>query len=61
MKREHISMEVRCFKCSICPDSSDEQSAFDGIKKKIFFFFFYKPFEFAGKRIHAVRNTETAI
>ena len=54
-------MEVRCFKCSRCPDSSDEQSAFDGIKKKIFFFFFYKPFEFAGKRIHAVRNTETAI
>ena len=59
MKREHISMEVRCFKCFICPDSSDEQSAFDGIKKIIIFF--YKPFEFAGKRIHAVRNTETAI
>ena len=52
-------MEVRCFKCFICPDSSDEQSAFDGIKKIIIFF--YKPFEFAGKRIHAVRNTETAI
>ena len=41
MKREHISMEVRCFKCSRCPDSSDEKSAFDGIKKKIFFFFFF--------------------
>ena len=39
MKREHISMEVRCFKCFICPDSSDEQSAFDGIKKIIIFFF----------------------
>ena len=33
VKGEHIPMKVCCLKCFICTDSSDEQTAFDGLQK----------------------------
>ena len=32
VKREHVTMNVWCLKCSICRDSSDEQNTFDGLE-----------------------------
>ena len=48
-------MKVWCLKCFICTDSSDKQSAFDGIIES-YYLLVYKLFEFAGEWIPAIRN-----
>ena len=46
VEREHIPMKMWHLKCFICKDSSDDQSAFDGLKF----------FEFAVEWIPAIKN-----
>ena len=46
VEREHIPIKIWHLKCFICKDSSDDQSAFDGLKF----------FEFAVEWIPAIKN-----